>query len=137
MRGFVLQTHPLYESHTSEHLAEELVHAVTEWKLERANIQIPVTTDNAQRIVQLFLQCNIAFASLSSFILTYWNRTVTMAQKPDAYRTVGKLYHCIPSTCQDDPGEDHATALVWELEGLWLSFPREHILVPLIIQFFL
>ena len=82
MRGFVLQTHPLYESHTSEHLAEELVHAVTEWKLERANIQIPVTTDNAQRIVQLFLQCNIAFASLTSFILRYWNRTVTVAQKP-------------------------------------------------------
>ena len=78
MRGFVLQTHPLYDSHTNEHLAEELVHAVTEWKLERANIQIPVTTDNAQRIVQLFLQCNIAFASLSSFILR--NRTV--AQKP-------------------------------------------------------
>ncbi|XP_078018496.1 E3 SUMO-protein ligase ZBED1-like [Epinephelus lanceolatus] len=51
MRGFVLQTHPLYESHTSEHLAEELVHAVTEWKLERANIPIPVTTDNAQNIV--------------------------------------------------------------------------------------
>ena len=63
MRGFVLQTHLLYE-----HLAEELVHAVTEWTLERADIQIPVTTDNAQRIVQLFLQCNIAFASLSSFI---------------------------------------------------------------------
>ena len=71
MRGFVLQTHPLYESHTSEHLAEELVHAVTEWKLERANIQIPVTTDNAQRIVQLFLQCNVAFASLSSFTLRH------------------------------------------------------------------
>ncbi|XP_053177226.1 E3 SUMO-protein ligase ZBED1-like [Scomber japonicus] len=51
IKAFVLQTHPLYESHTSEHLADELLHAVTEWKLERASIPIPVTTDNAQNIV--------------------------------------------------------------------------------------
>ena len=96
MKGFVLQTHPLYESHTSEHLAEELVHAVTEWKLERANIQIPVTTDNAKRILQVFLQCNIAFACLSSFI-RYWNCTVTVAQKLMHTEQWGKLYRCIPN----------------------------------------
>ena len=51
MKSFVLQTRPMYESHTSEHLAEELLHAVTEWKLERASITIPVITDNAANIV--------------------------------------------------------------------------------------
>lgn len=51
MKSAVLQTRPLYESHTSAHLAEELENAVTEWKLERPNVTIPVTTDNASNIV--------------------------------------------------------------------------------------
>ncbi|KAJ8356661.1 hypothetical protein SKAU_G00194550 [Synaphobranchus kaupii] len=51
MKSAVLQTRPLYESHTSAHLAEELTNAVTEWKLERPNMTIPVTTDNASNIV--------------------------------------------------------------------------------------
>ncbi|XP_060719424.1 zinc finger BED domain-containing protein 4-like [Tachysurus vachellii] len=51
MRSCVLQTHPIYESHTSEHLSEMLTDAVAEWKLERVNSIIPVTTDNAKNIV--------------------------------------------------------------------------------------
>ncbi|CAM4502813.1 unnamed protein product [Leuciscus chuanchicus] len=51
MKSAVLQTRPLYESHTSAHLAEELKNAVTEWKLERPNTTIPVATDNAANIV--------------------------------------------------------------------------------------
>lgn len=51
MRSCVLQTRPIYESHTSEHLSELLTDAVAEWKLERVNSIIPVTTDNAKNIV--------------------------------------------------------------------------------------
>ncbi len=51
MRSCVLQTRPIYESHTSEHLSEMLTDAVAEWKLERVNSIIPVTTDNAKNIV--------------------------------------------------------------------------------------
>ncbi len=51
MRSCVLQTRPIYESHTSEHLSEMLTDAVAEWKLERVNSIITVTTDNAQNIV--------------------------------------------------------------------------------------
>lgn len=51
MKSAVLQTRPLYESHTSEHLSEALTEAVTEWKLERGSSTIPVTTDNAKNMV--------------------------------------------------------------------------------------
>ncbi len=48
MRSLVLQTRPLYKSHTGTHLAQVLTQAVEEWKLERPNTNIPVTTDNAK-----------------------------------------------------------------------------------------
>lgn len=51
MKSYVLQTRPLYESHTSEHLSEALTEAVTEWKLQRDSSTIPVTTDNAKNMV--------------------------------------------------------------------------------------
>ena len=51
LKGYVLQTRPIYESHTSEHLARELMQAVKEWNLGRENASIPVTTDNAPNIV--------------------------------------------------------------------------------------
>ncbi|GAA6110366.1 E3 SUMO-protein ligase ZBED1-like [Tachysurus ichikawai] len=35
MRSCVLQTRPIYENHTSEHLSEMLTDVVAEWKLER------------------------------------------------------------------------------------------------------
>lgn len=47
----VLQTRPIYDAHTSENLAEVLREAVVEWKLDRPNVTIPVTTDNAKNIV--------------------------------------------------------------------------------------
>lgn len=47
----VLQTRPIYEAHTSDNLAEVLKEAVLEWKLDRQNTTIPVTTDNAKNIV--------------------------------------------------------------------------------------
>lgn len=51
MRSIVLQTRPLYESHTIEHLSTALTQAVTKWKLERCNSTIAVTTDNAKNMV--------------------------------------------------------------------------------------
>ncbi|XP_034034592.1 zinc finger BED domain-containing protein 1-like [Thalassophryne amazonica] len=48
MRSPVLQTRPLYESHTSSNLAQVLTEAVAEWKIERPNTNIPVTTNNAK-----------------------------------------------------------------------------------------
>ncbi|GAA6065516.1 E3 SUMO-protein ligase ZBED1-like [Tachysurus ichikawai] len=51
MKSAVLQTRPLYESHTSAHLAEELTNPVNTWKLRRPNMLLPVTTDNAPNIV--------------------------------------------------------------------------------------
>ncbi|GAA6095424.1 E3 SUMO-protein ligase ZBED1-like [Tachysurus ichikawai] len=51
MRSCVLQTRPIYESHTSKHLSEMLTDAGEKWKLERVNSIIPVTADNAKNIV--------------------------------------------------------------------------------------
>lgn len=48
MRSLVLQTRPLYESHTGTHLVQVLTQAVEEWKLRRPSTNIPVTTDNAK-----------------------------------------------------------------------------------------
>lgn len=48
MRSPVLQTRPLYESHTGTHLAQVLTQAVEEWKIKRPSTNIPVTTDNAK-----------------------------------------------------------------------------------------
>ncbi|XP_060791742.1 zinc finger BED domain-containing protein 4-like [Neoarius graeffei] len=51
MRTVVLQTRPLYEQHTSSHLADKLNEVVSEWKLERPGMNKAVTTDNARNIV--------------------------------------------------------------------------------------
>ncbi|KAJ8366496.1 hypothetical protein AAFF_G00353330 [Aldrovandia affinis] len=48
MQSMVLQTRPLYESHTGTNLAQVLIEAEAEWELERPNSNIPVTTDNAK-----------------------------------------------------------------------------------------
>lgn len=48
IRSPVLQTRPLYESHTGTNLAHLLTEAVAEWRIERPNTNIPVTTDNAK-----------------------------------------------------------------------------------------
>ncbi|KAG5269983.1 hypothetical protein AALO_G00187330 [Alosa alosa] len=48
MRSPVLQTRPLYESHTGSHLAQVLTQAVEEWKIKRPTTNIPVTTDHAK-----------------------------------------------------------------------------------------
>lgn len=51
MESSILETCPLFESNTSSHLADALMSALTDWKLERPNTTIPVTTDNAQNMV--------------------------------------------------------------------------------------
>uniref|UniRef100_A0AAQ6A8D6 BED-type domain-containing protein n=1 Tax=Amphiprion ocellaris TaxID=80972 RepID=A0AAQ6A8D6_AMPOC len=51
IKSAVLQTRPVYESHTSANLSDELKTTMTEWKLNRPNQTIPVTTDNAANIV--------------------------------------------------------------------------------------
>ncbi|XP_059916026.1 E3 SUMO-protein ligase ZBED1-like [Gadus macrocephalus] len=48
MRSPVLQTRPLYESHTGSHLAQVLTQAVEAWKIKSPTTNIPVTTDNAK-----------------------------------------------------------------------------------------
>ncbi|KAJ8333491.1 hypothetical protein SKAU_G00414990 [Synaphobranchus kaupii] len=48
LRSPVLQTCNLYKSHTGTNLAQVLRDAVAEWKLERPNTNIPITTDNAK-----------------------------------------------------------------------------------------
>ncbi|KAK7921885.1 hypothetical protein WMY93_008787 [Mugilogobius chulae] len=51
MMSHVLQTRAIYDQHTSTNLAEALKEAVHEWKLERSDATIPVTTDNARNII--------------------------------------------------------------------------------------
>lgn len=55
LNSHVLQTSPL-ESHTSEDLAKGMTEAVEVWKLERANVTIPVTTDNARNVVNAVVE---------------------------------------------------------------------------------
>lgn len=59
MRSPVLQTRPLYESHTGTNLAQVLTAAVEEWKLERPNRSIPVTTDNAKNQVNAVIEASL------------------------------------------------------------------------------
>lgn len=59
IQSHVLQTRPIYEQHTSTHLAEELKEAVSEWKLERPGSTIPVTTDNARNIVNAISEAGL------------------------------------------------------------------------------
>ena len=48
IKSHVLLTHSLESSLTSVNLGEELREVVAVWKLERDNVVIPVTTDNAR-----------------------------------------------------------------------------------------
>ena len=60
MQNPVLQTLPIYDAHTSENLSNILKKAAVEWKLERPNAKIPVTTDNAQNIVNASKQAGMS-----------------------------------------------------------------------------
>ena len=51
IKSHVFQTRPIESSHTSVKLGEELREVVAVWKLERDNVTIPVTTDNARNIL--------------------------------------------------------------------------------------
>lgn len=48
--NFVLQTRPLFETHTGANIAEVLKSAVSEWGLQKANRGIAVVTDNARNM---------------------------------------------------------------------------------------
>ena len=50
MESVVLQTRPLYESHTGANIAEVLQTAVTDWELKKPNHDIAVVTDNARNM---------------------------------------------------------------------------------------
>ncbi|XP_057186792.1 E3 SUMO-protein ligase ZBED1-like [Triplophysa rosa] len=50
MVSFVLQTRPLFETHTGANIAEVLKSAVNEWGLQRANRGISVVMDNARNM---------------------------------------------------------------------------------------
>lgn len=95
MKSAVLQTRPLYESHTSAHLAEELTNAVTEWKLERPNITIPVTTDNAANIVNAIHEAGGLGPQIGCFA-----HVVNLAAKKavaitPVSRLLGKIRHAV------------------------------------------
>ncbi|KAM3858869.1 E3 SUMO-protein ligase ZBED1-like [Diretmus argenteus] len=59
MRSPVLQTRPLYESHTGTNLTQVLTGAVAEWELMRPNSNIPVTTDNAKNQVNAVIEAGL------------------------------------------------------------------------------
>lgn len=67
--------HIQYEAQTSEHLAEVLREVVVEWKLDRQNATIPVTTDNAKNIV------NASHAAGSSPHVGCFAHTVNLASQ--------------------------------------------------------
>lgn len=50
MVSFVLQTRPLFETHSGTNIAQVLTDAVAEWKLERPKHGIAVVTDNARNM---------------------------------------------------------------------------------------
>lgn len=50
MVNFVLQTRPLFETHTGTNIAEVLKSAVSEWGLQKANRGIAVVTDNVRNM---------------------------------------------------------------------------------------
>jgi len=50
MESVVLQTRPLFESHTGVNIAKVLQAAVTDWELKRANHSIAIVTDNARNM---------------------------------------------------------------------------------------
>ena len=51
MTSFVLQTRPLFESHTGTNLADVLKATVQEWELERSAHSIAVVTDNTRNMI--------------------------------------------------------------------------------------
>ncbi|CAL8258917.1 unnamed protein product, partial [Arctogadus glacialis] len=58
MRSPVLQTRPLYESHTGSHLAQVLTQAVEEWKIKRPTTkQKDKTCLFVLSIIFLFIFC--------------------------------------------------------------------------------
>lgn len=67
MKRSVLQTHPMYESHTSTHLTEELTNAVNTWKLGKPYTLLPVTTDNVVNIVNAVHEANGLGPQISCF----------------------------------------------------------------------
>lgn len=50
MENVVLQTRPLFESHTGANIAEVLQTAVTDWELKKPNHDITIVTDNARNM---------------------------------------------------------------------------------------
>ena len=60
MKNHVLQTLPIYEAHTSDNLSDVLTNAAVEWKLERPNTKIPVTTDNAKNVVNATMRAGMS-----------------------------------------------------------------------------
>ena len=46
----MLQTRPLFESHTGENIAEVLQTAVTDWELKKPNHSLAIVTDNARNM---------------------------------------------------------------------------------------
>ena len=50
MVNFVLQTCPLYESHTGLNIGEVITTVVDEWNLKRANRDIAIVTDNVRNM---------------------------------------------------------------------------------------
>lgn len=50
MVHFVLQTRPLFESHTGANIAEVLQAAVTDWEIKKTNHGIAIVTDNARNM---------------------------------------------------------------------------------------
>ena len=88
----VLQTRPLYESHTGTNLAQVLTGAVAEWKIERPKNNIPVTTDNAKNQVNAVKEAGLGpqIGCFAHVINLACQRGIT---SPKMDRLLGRWFH--------------------------------------------
>ncbi len=77
MKSFMLQTRPLFESHTGTNIAEVLKAAIQEWELEKAPHSTAVVTDNARN-----MEVAVREAGLSPHIKCFAH-TLNLASQAD------------------------------------------------------
>ncbi|KAL3973548.1 chromosome alignment-maintaining phosphoprotein 1 [Sarotherodon galilaeus] len=103
IRSPVLQTRPLYESHTGTNLAHLLTEAVAEWRIERPNTNIPVTTDNAKNQINAVNEAGLGPQIGIRKVVSYFHRSSTAAHvlktKQDMLQLpTHKLIHDVPTS---------------------------------------
>lgn len=98
MENVVLQTRPLFESHTGLHIAEVLRAALTEWELQRENHGIAIVTDNAHNMdvavreagLELHIKC---FAHTTNLATQAGLSVVRVSRLLGRVRRVAAFFH--------------------------------------------